>query len=122
MTNQPPHRPPLVAALLSAAPEVRDVWEEHLADNDGDVLEYVFLGDVAVFVDEADNEGRHDLVRRVLSVLDDALPGAPDLVALGFVENARWANRSEFLETWPPRLREEAVRQGYLSTRRGTAR
>ena len=86
-----------VKASAARFPELKTLLEEHTKDNDGEILPYVFLGDVTRYVlsllfagSSGDLEARREL-RRILDYLEDAYSNGgeeiQDLIALSFLEN-----------------------------------
>jgi hypothetical protein len=78
--------------LADQIPPFRPLLDEHLADNDGEVLPHVFMGDVARwFLQEATTSEASDWTRRLVELLDRALIyGSSDvreLVQASFIEN-----------------------------------
>lgn len=104
-------------ALWTAVPEFGEIIDEHLVDNDGELLLHVLFGDLTRFVLAADERGDHDVVARSLQFLDSALrhgdADVENLVAVSFVENNEpWDGQAwTFISTWPEALRAEAQRQ-----------
>jgi hypothetical protein len=77
--------------LVEAIPEFRPVLEEHLRDQEGEVLQHVMFGDLTGFVLAARDRGDRALVARCWAFLDHAAnsprPRVSNLVAVSFVEN-----------------------------------
>jgi hypothetical protein len=105
-----------VDRLVDAAPEVRLVLDEHLADSD-EVLLHLFVARVRDVSIAAFDAGDRDLAGRVVGVLDEGLRLGDDrvvnAVAVSFVEDTGWWDpaRDEFIDSWPAALRDEAARQ-----------
>ena len=103
--------------LVEAVPEFGPVLEEHLEDQDGEVLAHVLFGDFTRFVLAAHQEDDHELVSRSLAFLEEAIMDGDqrtrNLVAVSFVENIgpRDEGAADFIAGWPPALKEEGHRQ-----------
>ena len=79
----------LVRRLASDFPDLQAVMEEHLADQEGELLPYLFLPDVARWALkalDADPEGVGDVVDWLEHEFVIAEPAEKDLIGLGFVE------------------------------------
>jgi hypothetical protein len=80
-----------VEGLLRVVPELRPVYDRHLADNDT-LLPHVFMGDVTRFAvaETADATGQAALAR-LMGYLEDGLKGGgeevKELISASFVEN-----------------------------------
>ena len=88
----------IVDLLLLEAPELHPLFEEHLRDQFGELLQHVFFGDLARYlVDQVRLEGadvekcRSGGVARILGVLERAMAShderVRELVSVSFVEN-----------------------------------
>lgn len=92
----------LIEKLLTAVPELRPVYEEHVSDNDG-LLPHVFFGDVTRFA--IDNVGAPS-VANLLRVLDEALSDADaevrEVVSASFAENL--ADEKAALKVMKPKM------------------
>ena len=79
----------LVDRLLSAFPQLSPLVEEHLADQEGELLPYLLLADIARWA-QASYAGDPALVGRLIDWLEGefvrAEPAEKDLIGLGFVE------------------------------------
>lgn len=80
-----------IEQLLSIVPELKLVYEEHLADNDT-LLPHVFMGDVTRFVMTASrNTPGCAALRRLLMHVENGLSAGDDevreLILASFVEN-----------------------------------
>ncbi|MET7338732.1 hypothetical protein [Nonomuraea sp. NPDC005650] len=106
----------VVDGFVAAVPEFRPFLRDHIAAND-EVLPHVLFGDLTRFVLDAYQQGHRDLVGRCLDFLEQALHSTDarlfELVAFSFVENVGpWDSTvGDFVSTWPPLLKKEAVRQ-----------
>jgi hypothetical protein len=109
----------IAEVLVDAIPEFRPALEQHLRDQEGEVLPHLLFGDLTRFVLAARDGGDDALVERCLAFLDLAArsprPRVTNLVAASFVENVGpWEPQmSAFIETWPDALRRMAVQQGW---------
>jgi hypothetical protein len=79
----------LVVRLVDEFPDLARVMEEHLVDQEGELLPYLFLADVARWAQATyrtapDTVGR--LADRLEAEFEAGEPAERDLVALGFVE------------------------------------
>ena len=88
-------REEFIRALLQHVPELTPAYEEHLRSN-GELLSYVFFGDVTRFVQERVRFGNTDEARRIMAIFetpltcDQSIP-APDgsvrnLIEVSFLE------------------------------------
>lgn len=80
-----------IEELLDAVPELRALYEEHMADNDS-LLPHVFMGDIARFAIANAADPRHrPTLARLLGRLEDGLraeeEGVRELIRASFVEN-----------------------------------
>lgn len=79
----------LAIRLVDEFAELAPVMEEHLEDQEGELLPYLFMADVARWA-HARYSVEEDLVGRVVDWLDNeflvAQPAERDLIGLGFVE------------------------------------
>ncbi len=80
-----------VETAVAAVPELRDIYEAHLADN-GTLLPHVFMGDLTRYTLQiARSVDCIHVVRRVLVLIEEGLRSSDDdvvnLVAVSFVEN-----------------------------------
>jgi hypothetical protein len=106
--------PEVANELLGAVPELAPAYEQHLADNDGELLLHVLFGDLTRFVVAA-QAGKDDaLVTRSLSFVERLLvegdEGTKNLVAVSFVENLAWeadAGSDQVRQRFPPHLAAE---------------
>ena len=79
----------LVRRLVAEFPELDPVMAEHLSDQEGELLPYLFLADVArwaqrTYADDQATVGR--MVDWLESEFTRAEPAEKDLIGLGFVE------------------------------------
>src|SRR5713101_1649283 len=101
-------------ALLSAVPEFASAYQEHLADNEVELLLHVLFGDLTRFALDADENGDTEVIRRLLGFLDLSLREGDarvrNLVQVSFVENVLpWTpTNNAFVRSWPEALRVEA--------------
>ncbi len=92
---------------------------EHREDNDG-LLLHLLTADLRRYATEAFDSGRSDVLQRQLNVINRALvDGTEDVenaMAVSFVEHTGWwdAEMQPFIESWPSKLRSEALRQKKL--------
>lgn len=104
--------------LVAAVPELAPLLDEHLRDQDGELLAYLFMGDVAGWLHEtsATTPGR---VGEVLAWLDgrftDGTFDERNLIDVGIIEMlpAR-PEGSRILAMLPPTLRARAEVAGLL--------
>lgn len=79
----------LITRLFGRFPELSPILEEHLADQDGELLPYLVLADVARWAQRAFDE-EPQLVGDLVDWLEEefvrAEPAEKDLIGLGFVE------------------------------------
>lgn len=105
--------------LVGAAPELTPLLDEHLADQEGELLAYVFMADVSrwLFTTSTANPGR---VREVLEWLESEFSSADfdvrNLIDVGIVEMFPAAPEGvPVLEMLGPELRARAEVAGLLS-------
>jgi hypothetical protein len=97
--------------------EVRAILEEHLADNEGELLLHPFVDRVRDLAIASFDTGDRALSDRIVAVFDSGLREGDDrvenAVSVSFVEDTPWwdADRQAFIASWPPALRAEAERQ-----------
>lgn len=107
----------LVSLLLQAVPEVRDLYEEHMEDYDGDLLLHLFVARVRDTAIAAFDAGDRELAARICEVfalgLIEGDDGVENVVSVSFVEDTPWwdPKRRRFVKSWPKALRLEAERQ-----------
>jgi hypothetical protein len=81
----------VAAELLTAVPEFRSHYEEHLRDNNDELLLHPLLADLARFAVDAQRAGDQEGVKRVLAaaerLLADGDESTQELVAVSFVEH-----------------------------------
>jgi hypothetical protein len=105
-----------VATVLEQAPEALPIYEEHLADND-ELLLHLFDARLRDLARGAFRSRDHGLAKRVLACIESGLTDGDEYVenavAVSFVEDSQWWERSEapYLATWPAALRDEVERQ-----------
>ena len=79
----------LMIELIRQFPELSPLLDEHLAEQEGELLPYLLLADVARWA-QASYAGDPALVGRLVDWLEDefvrAEPAERDLIGLGFVE------------------------------------
>ena len=79
----------LVRDLVGAFPVLEPVMVQHLADQEGELLPYLFMADVARWADSSLTQDP-ETVGRLLDWLESeftlAEPAEKDLIGLGFVE------------------------------------
>jgi hypothetical protein len=99
-----------VEALRVGVPEVAAVIDEHLDDNEGELLIHLLMADLERFCVSAFAAGAAEGSRRCLDAVAVALATGDDhlrnAVEVSFVEHA-WDERREFLATWPEPLLTE---------------
>jgi hypothetical protein len=112
--------------LIEAVPDFVPIVDAHLEDYERVAPDRLFET-LATFVFDARQCGEHFLVAKCLAVLDTAMasgdPQVRQLVASSFVQTiGPWdPNQAEFIQTWPDRLRQEAIRQAELGIDLGAA-
>lgn len=83
-----------VKQLLAAAPEISDIHQQHMKDND-EILPHVLLGEVTRFVINAHRNSNVELRTRILDFLECAVSSPDDklqeLVVVSFLENLHQA-------------------------------
>lgn len=103
--------------LLAAVPEVGPVVDEHLADQDGELLMHLLMPDLLRFATSAFGAGNlatsAKLLNFVGSAFDNADPRVGNAIAASFVEHigASPGETPEFISTWPRSLLKERDRQ-----------
>lgn len=103
--------------LVERVPQFRPIYEEHKADNEGDVLAHLLWGDLTRFVFSAWAAGDLQTVDAVVAFNEEAIqsddPEVRNLVKDSFVESCGPYDELpwDFIRTWPPHLRAEAERQ-----------
>jgi hypothetical protein len=102
--------------LVAEVPEAEAVVAEHLEDND-ELLLHVLMYNLVQLCEAAWAAANHDVLRRCLALLNDALLDGDEYVknavAVSFVEDSCWyepANQ-EYIATWPPALQAEVESQ-----------
>jgi len=80
-----------VSRLLTAVPELRQTYTEHISDN-ATLLPHVFMGNIAAFVvAQTDNPEKRELLIRLLTFLEnefcDPSRETNDLIVASFLEN-----------------------------------
>lgn len=110
-------RADFIPGLVHAVRELQPAVDDHLADQGGVILEHVLLGDVGRFCLSVYERREDRPLRRCLDYLDQALREGDDYVenavSVSFVETlGPWdPHLRSFIDTWPQKLREEALRQ-----------
>lgn len=96
--------------LRGEVPEASPLVDEHLEDNEGELLIHLLMADLLRFCVTAFRDGKTDLLRRCLSAVATALMTGDEhlrnAVEVSFVEHA-WDERPGFLATWPEPLMTE---------------
>ena len=106
-----------VSRLTSAVPESLATLREHLADQEGELLLHVLMGDLLRLALIWFREGRTDALTRLLAVLEAGLREGDEYVsnavAVSFVEDIGWweAGMRPFITTLPGELAKEVERQ-----------
>jgi hypothetical protein len=99
-----------VTRLRTAVPEASHVIEEHLYDNEGELLVHLLMADLLRFSVAAFAAGDAEPSRRCLNAVASAFTTGDahlrNAVEVSFVEHA-WDERPEFLATWPEPLLNE---------------
>ncbi len=109
----------LVTRLVTAFPALSPLLAEHRADQDGEILPYLFLADVARWAQHT-FPAHPDMVGDLVDWLDREFVGAEaaqkDLIGLGFVEAIPFPPRgAALLLRLGPALTEVATELGLLS-------
>ena len=97
-----------IEELLRLLPQLKSIYNEHLADNDDTLLPHVFMGDVTRFViAETKKSKRRDILQRLFVHLEEGLKGGPkevkELIVVSFVENL--TGETAVLKTIKPLMR-----------------
>lgn len=86
----------LITKIIQIDPELQSLFNTHLADNEGEFLPYVFLGELTLWLNKmySDNEKDlkvRELVKRITGIMEeDFIHGdnsTQELIAVSFVEN-----------------------------------
>ncbi|HET8930029.1 MAG TPA: hypothetical protein VFN21_05165, partial [Acidimicrobiales bacterium] len=113
-----------VEVLLARVPELRAMFDEHLAYHD-EILLHVFVAEVRDVAIDAFDNGERDLSNRISVVFDAGLRDGDETVenavAVSFVEDTPWwsPDRADFIASWPAALRAEADRWRSEAEQRG---
>jgi hypothetical protein len=104
--------------LLDAVPEFRPPYEEHLRDNNDELLLHLLIADLARFVVAAERAGEIEVVDRSLATLERLFVSGDEqtneLVAVSFVEHLGAETKpgeAEVVKRFPPELAAELRRQ-----------
>jgi hypothetical protein len=103
--------------LVAEVPEARAVVDEHLLDQDGELLLHLLMSDLLRFVVQKFHGGERDVARRCLDFVDRALrdgdEGVANAVAVSFVEDVGSGpgETDAFVASWPTALLAEKARQ-----------
>jgi hypothetical protein len=103
--------------LDAHVPSTRAVIQEHLADQDGELLLHLVMADVLRFALVAFQRGDAPTANAVVAAVDEALRTGDDAlvnaVQVSFVEiTGPWDAKAQgFIPTWPEALAAEAQRQ-----------
>ncbi|WP_300389881.1 hypothetical protein [uncultured Nocardioides sp.] len=106
-----------VSALTAQAPETVTTLSEHLADQEGELLLHLLVGDLQILALDCFRTGRTDTLSRLLSVLERGLRDGDEYVenavAVSFVEDLGWWDPAmqPFIEVLPEGLLAEVERQ-----------
>lgn len=108
----------LVTRLFEQFPELSPLIDEHLADQEGELLPYLLLADVARWA-QTSYAAEPALVGRLVDWLEDeftrAEPAEKDLIGLGFVEVIPYRPEgSPLLARLGPELTQVAADLGLL--------
>lgn len=105
-----------VTSLTAEVPETTDTINEHLADQEGELLLHLLTGDLRLLAIDWFRTGRTDALERLLSVLERGLRKGDEYVenavAVSFVEDLGWwePELRPFIETLPGELANEIER------------
>ncbi|MCU1417068.1 MAG: vanillate demethylase subunit, partial [Schumannella sp.] len=103
--------------LLAAVPEVGPVVDEHLADQDGELLMHLLMPDLLRFATSAFGAGNLAMSAKLLNFVGTAFENADarvdNAIAVSFVEHVGGSpgETPEFIATWPRSLLNERDRQ-----------
>lgn len=99
-----------VQSLRARVPDATVIIEEHLEDNEGELLVHLLVADLLRFCIHAFDAGEVDLSGRCLDAVASALTAGDEhlrnAVEVSFVEHA-WDAPPGFLASWPEPLQVE---------------
>ncbi len=104
--------PEFVVSLTARMPETTVTINEHLADQDGELLLHLLMGDLRLLAIDWFRTGQTDALVRLLSVLEQGLERGDtyvaNAVAVSFVEDLGW---------WEPETQPfvDALPAGFLA-------
>jgi hypothetical protein len=102
--------------------EAQQVVQEHLEDNDGELLLHLLVADLLRLAHTWFELGMTDALTRLLAVvgagLTDGDEGVENAVAVSFVEDSGWWDQASqaFIAAWPAALQAEVARQRTANT------
>ncbi|QIK62565.1 hypothetical protein G7068_04580 [Leucobacter viscericola] len=85
----PPENKDFCVALVNAVPALGPLMQEHLEDEFGEILSYIFLANVARWAEAnaiEHEEDVHQIISELNRGLNEGEGDIPNLVAAGFVE------------------------------------
>lgn len=106
-----------VELLTAACPKARGIVDEHLRDNDNEVLLHLLVADIRRFAIERFEVHDTTTLKQCLDVMSTGLTDGDDhvenAVAVCFVEDTGWwdPEMKPFMAAWPSPLVAEAKRQ-----------
>jgi hypothetical protein len=96
-----------IATLLAVVPEFEPVYQEHLADNEGELLTHVLFGDLFDFALTAHQEGNSNLLVRIIRFINQvAGEGDEDMTEVAHVSFMEYVPSSPINEVIQPLLNE----------------
>lgn len=102
-----------VALLVAEVPETTGMLNEHLADQEGELLLHLFVGDLRLLSIDWFRTGQTAAVVRILSALERGLREGDEYVenavGVSFVEDLGWwePDMQPFIENLPGELAKE---------------
>jgi hypothetical protein len=111
----------LTQRLVSAAPELQPILDEHLADQEGELLAYLFMGDVATWL-HATSASSPVRTNEVLTWLEEEFAAGDfdvrNLIDVGIIEmRPAMPEGRQVLMMLPPALRSRAEVAGLFDAR-----
>lgn len=106
-----------VEELVAACPEIQVIVNQHLSDNDHELLLHLLVADIRRFAIERFDAHDAATLERCLDAISMGLTDGDErvenAVAVSFVEDTCWwdPEMGSFIAAWPSPLRAEANRQ-----------
>lgn len=106
-----------IAALAAEVPEATATLNDHLAEQDGELLLHLLTGDLRLLALDLFSTERTDALTRLLAVIDRAFTDGDEnvenAVAVSFLEDLGWwePQMQPFIEALPEGLFSEVERQ-----------